>query len=278
MLGAIIGDIVGSRFEFNNIKTKDFELFTNDSCFTDDTVMTIAVADWLLNVNYKKNNEIAAAYLKKWGRKYPNAGYGGRFIHWLFSDDINPYYSCGNGSAMRISPVGFLYSDEHGMLFACEGITEITHNHPEGMKGAKVIAELIFRARYGATKEELREYAEYFYPEIKDLDYEELRRTYTHGAETCQASVPQAIYCFLISKDFEDCLRTTISIGGDCDTTAAMSCAIAEAFYKYIPENIIKEAKKRLPKEMLDVLDKEYRLNAAIPKEPWFNSTDWRNN
>ena len=259
MIGAIIGDVVGSRFEFNNIKKKDFELFANGTQFTDDTVMTIAVSDWATNKESLDNNIQAGMYLKKWGKKYPNAGYGARFIHWVLSNDFEPYYSCGNGSAMRISAVAHMFDDEQEMLKACRTITGITHNHPEGMKGAEVIAELIYKALHGASRKELMDYAIAQYPEIENLKYDELVETYAHDSETCQASVPQAIYCFLISYNFEDCLRTTISIGGDCDTTAAMSCAIAEAYYKEIPEYIYNETIKRLPEDMQKVIEKEYK-------------------
>jgi len=230
MIGAIIGDVVGSRFEFNNIKTKDFELIAKDSRPTDDSIMTIAVMDWCMNHKTYGKNE-ASRFLQKWGLLYPFAGYGWYFAKWLTMKDPKPYNSCGNGSAMRISPVAWFYDDEEEMIKAVDAITSVTHNHPEGMKGARVVAKMIFRARNGATKEELKELATTMYPRIKSLDYEELRKTYVHDAETCQATIPEALYCFLISNSFEDCLRTTISIGGDCDTTAAISCAIAEAYY-----------------------------------------------
>ena len=260
MLGAIIGDVVGSRFEFNNIKTKDFELITEESCFTDDTVLTIAVMDWCCHCDNLSDRE-AARFLQKWARKYPNAGYGGRFYFWKDEEDPKPYNSCGNGSAMRISPVGWMdeYSD---MKMACDIITRVTHNHPEGMKGALVTSTMIYKALHGACKEELADYALAMYPEIAELDYDTLRRTYKHEEEICQKTVPQAIYCFLISSSFEDCLRTTISIGGDCDTTAAISCAIAEAYYNEIPQDLVEKVKKKLTPEMLQVIsDYEWQLN-----------------
>ena len=258
MIGAIIGDVIGSRFEFNNIKTKEFELFAKESRFTDDTVLTIAVADWVLHAKDLSDDLEAARYLQKWATRYPRAGFGGMFRKWMYFDDPKPYNSCGNGSAMRISPVPYLFDDEEEMLKACRTITAVTHNHPEGMKGAEVVAEMIFKAKNGATKEELKEYAISQYPEIRHLDYDELVRTYTHGTEICQLSVPQAIFCFLISKDFEDCIRTIMSIGGDCDTTGAMAGAIAEAYYNEIPKNIIDETIKRLPEDMQIVLNEEY--------------------
>ena len=255
MIGAIIGDVVGSRFEFNNIKTKDFELVVDRSCFTDDTVMTVAVADVLINGDpYNKDDVIDT--LKKWGKKYPYAGYGGHFFDWVLGSSRKPYNSCGNGSAMRVSAAGWVGKTEDEVIDLAKRVTEVTHNHPEGMKGAIVTALSIYYARMGKSKEFLREFMEREYPEIKKLDYEELRRTYRHEAEICQVTLPQALYCFLISTSFEDCLRTTISIGGDCDTTSAISCAIAEAFYKEIPESLVKEVRRKLPKEMLDIVDK----------------------
>ena len=255
MLGAIIGDVVGSRFEFNNIKHKNFELVVDRSCFTDDTVMTVAVADVLINGNpYNKDDVIDT--LKKWGKKYPYAGYGGHFFGWVLGSARKPYNSCGNGSAMRVSAAGWVGKTEEEVIDLAKRVTEVTHNHPEGMKGAIVTALSIYYARMGKSKEFLKEFMEKEYPLIKQLDYEELRRTYRHEDEICQVTLPQALYCFLISTSFEDCLRTTISIGGDCDTTAAISCAIAEAFYKGIPESLVKAVRRKLSKEMLDVVDK----------------------
>lgn len=255
MIGAIIGDVVGSRFEFNNIKTKDFELVTSESEFTDDTVMTVAVADVLVNGNPKNKNEIIDA-LKKWGKKYPHAGYGGHFYGWVLGSDREPYNSCGNGSAMRVSAAGWIGKTEEEVIDLASRVTEVTHNHREGMKGAIVTALSIYYARTGKSKEFLKKYMEKEYPEIKNLDYEDLRKTYVHGPEICQVTLPQALYCFIISNSFEDCLRTTISIGGDCDTTAAISCAIAEAYYKDIPASLIEAVRKKLTPEMLVVIDK----------------------
>lgn len=255
MLGAIIGDVVGSRFEFNNIKTKKFELVTDNSKFTDDSVMTVAVADVLINGNPKNKDEVIDT-LKKWGRRYPHAGYGGHFYHWVLGNAREPYNSCGNGSAMRVSACGWIGKTEEEVIDLAKRVTEVTHNHREGMKGAIVTALSIYYARIGKSKEFLREYMEKEYPLIKQLDYEELRRTYEHEDEICQVTLPQALYCFLISNSFEDCLRTTISIGGDCDTTAAISCAIAEAYYKEIPEDLKQAVRKKLTLEMIEVLDR----------------------
>lgn len=252
MIGAIIGDVVGSRFEFNNIKTKEFDLIAKDSVFTDDTVLTISVMDWLL---HKKDNSknVSISYLQKWARKYPNAGYGNMFIYWKDKTNPEPYHSCGNGSAMRISGVGWVSDEIDEIKALSDAITGVTHNHREGLKGAFVVAQLISMARQGKSKMEMKLFAKQFYN--LDFDYTELVRTYVHGPETCQATVPQALYCFFISNSFEDCLRTTISIGGDCDTTAAISCAIAEAFYGYIPEDLVEQVRNKLTPEMLEIVD-----------------------
>ena len=253
MLGAIIGDVVGSRFEFNNIKTKDFELLKKgESTYTDDSVMTIAVADSLLT----SNGDNIIKSLKKWGIRYPNAGYGGRFFYWVLSDEREPYNSCGNGSAMRVSACGWYGNNEEEVETLAKKVTKVTHNHPEGIKGAVVTAMCVYYARIGKDKEFIKNYVSKYYN--LNFDYEELRRTYTHEQEICQVTVPQAIYCFLISSSFEDCIRTTISIGGDCDTTAAISCAIAEAYYG-IPEDLKENIRQYLEKDMLEVIDKFYK-------------------
>lgn len=252
MIGAIIGDIVGSRFEFNNIKTKEFDLVGKGTSMTDDSIMTIAIDECLLE--NKLDSQSVVKSLKKWGRKYPNAGYGGTFYYWVLGDREDPYWSYGNGAAMRVSGVGWFANSEDEVKSMSEAVTGVTHDHPEGLKGAETVAMCVYYARIGKDKEFIRDYIIKQYPEVKYLDYEELRRTYVHGEESCQKSVPQALYCFLISDSFEDCLRTTISIGGDCDTTAAMSCAIAEAYYKEIPENIIDAISEYLTEDVAEVL------------------------
>ena len=252
MLGALIGDIVGSRFEFNNIKTKKFQLFHHDCSVTDDSVMSVAVAEMCLKGFVPNNKDGIIKTFKKWGKKYPYAGYGSRFINWVLSNDINPYYSCGNGSAMRISAIGFYANTEEEVKLYSKSVTEVTHNHPEGLKGAEVTAMCIFMAKKGRTKEEIASYVKQYYD--INFDYESLRQTYVHGQEICQITVPQAIYCFLISNDFEDCIRTTISIGGDCDTTASISGAIAEAFYG-IPDEMKNQVRKFIPLDMYEIVD-----------------------
>lgn len=252
MFGASIGDVVGSRWEFNNIKTKDFELFGKGCYATDDTVMTCAVADILVNKKQNNKDKIIDT-LKKWGKKYPDAGYGGHFYDWVLGSDREPYNSYGNGSAMRVSAAGWIGKTEKEVKNLSRKVTEVTHNHPEGIKGAEVTAMCIYYARNGKSRDFIRQYVEQYYN--LDFDYEELRKTYKHAEEICQNTVPQAIYCFLISHSFEDCLRTTISIGGDCDTTAAISCAIAEAYYGSC-DGLEKYVRNYLTEEMYEILSK----------------------
>lgn len=246
MLGAIIGDTVGSVYEFNNVRKKDFELITKGSHLTDDSIMTLAVAEIIQNEWYDDENKVIDT-LKKWGRAYPESGYGGMFKKWLFDNDFrDAYNSFGNGSAMRISSVGWYATSEEKVKKLSKLVSEVTHNHEEGLKGAEVVAMCIYYARNGKDKEFIKNYVEQYYD--LNFDYEDLVKNYKFYA-TCQKSVPQSIYCFLISKDFEDCLRTTISIGGDCDTTSAISCAIAEAYYKEIDKDLIETVLSRLPEE-----------------------------
>lgn len=246
MLGAIIGDTIGSAYEFNNVKNKNFELFTKTSHLTDDSIMTLAIGEIVQNKWYNDRDKIIDT-LKKWGNAYPDVGYGGMFKKWLFDENLrDAYNSFGNGSAMRISSVGWYANSEEEVKKIAKAVTEVTHNHEEGLKGAEVLAMCIYYARIGKDKEFIKKYVEKYYD--IDFDYDDLIKNYKFYA-SCQKSVPQAIYCFLISKDFEDCLRTTISIGGDCDTTSAMSCAIAEAYYKKIDRNIKDTTLEFLPKE-----------------------------
>ena len=229
MIGAIFGDIAGSKYEFGNIRRKDFELLSDDCYFTDDTVCTFACLDWLLTAK-ERTEETAKEYLLKWCLAYPRKGYGGRFAQWITSKKHRPYNSFGNGAAMRISPVAYFAKNLEELRYLSDTFTKITHNHEEGMKGALTVSTIIFMALHHSSKEEIKEYALKQYPRIKDLDYETLVQTYEFD-ETCQGSIPEAIYCFLISKDFEDNARTTISVGGDSDTTTCISSAIAEAYY-----------------------------------------------
>ena len=255
MLGAIIGDIVGSVYEFSNIKTTNFPLFGDKSSFTDDTVMTVAVAEALMEGG-KPENYVAA--MKKYGRLYPNskfypnAGYGGRFSSWLASEDTEPYNSYGNGSAMRVSPVAWYYGTLELAEEGAKVSAAVTHNHPEGVKGAQATAAAIFLARSGKSKDAIRDYIEgkYGYNLRRTLD--EIRPVYQFN-ESCQATVPEAIIAWLESTDFEDAIRNAISLGGDSDTLAAITGSIAEADYG-IPEEIKAQALSMLDDTLSSVL------------------------
>lgn len=252
MIGAIIGDIVGSRFEFRNHLSKDFEFFSDECRFTDDTVMTCAIAQALMDSkpDYSDLSDQAVAAMRRIGRHYRYCGYGTRFIPWLFSENPQPYNSCGNGSAMRISAVGFAAKDVDEAKKLSEAVTCVTHNHPEGLKGAEAVAVAIVMARQGKTKEEIRSVMDSYY-EI--LTINEYRKACSgHGSETCQVSVPQALACFFEGNDHEDVIRNCISIGGDSDTIAAIAGGIAEAYYG-VPDEIKENALRYLPKELKDI-------------------------
>ena len=259
MYGAILGDIIGSPFEFDRgDKTKDFELFSWGCRFTDDSVMTIAVAEALMETGINADEETienaVQNQMRKWGRRYPRAGYGGRFRQWLMADHPEPYGSYGNGSAMRVSAAGWLYPDLEQTRAAARATAKVTHNHPEGIKGAEATASAIYMARNGSSKEEIKEYIEreFHYDLSRTLDN---IRTYYHHVESCQETVPEAIIAFLESKDFEDAIRNAVSLGGDTDTLGAITGSIAEAFYG-IPAVLIAECKSRIDKGLMtDVLD-----------------------
>lgn len=232
MLGAFFGDIVGSRFEHNNIKTKDFPLF-DDSCrFTDDTVLTAAVAVALLDRDPNEGIEgfkrLLVGTLHQIGVIYPHAGYGGRFCRWLRDGETEPYGSFGNGSAMRVSPCGWVANTLEETLTLAEASAAVTHDHPEGIKGAVATAGAIFLARTGASKQDIRAFVEHYY--ALDFTLDSIRTDYEFDV-TCQGSVPQALEAFLESESFEDTIRLAISIGGDSDTIAAIAGAVAEAYY-----------------------------------------------
>lgn len=243
MLGAIIGDIVGSVYEFDNIKTKDFPFYREDCFFTDDTVMTIAVkralAVYDLHKNLDEFKDALVDEMQRLGRKYPDRGYGGRFAQWLQMEDPQPYNSFGNGSAMRVSPIGDYAISIMEALNLAKASAEVTHSHPEGIKGAQAVAAAIFLARSGWYKEQIRKFIHTeFYPMNFTLD--EIRADYGFD-ETCQGSVPQALMCFFEGNSFEDVIRNCISLGGDCDTTAAIAGGLAEAFYE-MPADIVDDA------------------------------------
>ena len=255
MYGAIIGDIVGSRFEWNNIKTKDFEFFHKDCFFTDDSVMTIAVAKALHESkknNYEDLEKQLDYYMHEIGKKYPNCGFGGSFYRWIMNDIHEPYNSYGNGSAMRTSECGFIADSFEEALSLAERCAAITHNHIEGIKGAKATTACIYLSREGKSKEEIREYINDNYYQL-NFSLDEIRPSYSFDV-TCQGSVPQAIEAFLESVSFEDAIRNEISIGGDSDTIAAITGSIAQAYYG-IDEKLIDKARKYLDDYLLSMID-----------------------
>jgi ADP-ribosylglycohydrolase len=250
MYGAIAGDIIGSVYEFHPVKTTDFELFTPKSYFTDDTVMTIATAVKLLD-----NSDYVTEY-KRWGKAYPYAGYGGMFARWLLSDSTSPYNSFGNGSAMRISPVGFASDTVDEVLAEAERSAEVTHNHPEGIKGAQATGLAILLARRKVSKTDIQADIESRFGYDLRRTPDDIRPTYEFN-ETCQATVPEALCCFLAGDDYESVVRLCVSLGGDADTLAAIAGPIAEAYYG-IPDWIIQETQKRLQDEMKEVVERFY--------------------
>ncbi|GBU26920.1 ADP-ribosylglycohydrolase family protein [Treponema sp. R8-4-B8] len=248
IIGAVAGDIIGSVYEWNNIKSIDFDLFCQKSNFTDDSVLTIATMD---AINNNKNyTEVYQAF----GRKYPNRGYGGTFHSWIYSKNPEPYNSWGNGSAMRVSPVGW-YGDSIGeVMNEAKKSAEVTHNHPEGIKGAQATAVAIYMARTGKKKDDIKNFI------IDTFDYnlerkiDDIRPGYKFN-ESCQGTVPEAIIAFLESTDFENAIRLAISIGGDSDTIACITGGIAEAYYQKIPDNIVENVLRILPKELLKIIE-----------------------
>jgi len=266
MFGAILGDMIGSPYEFDRgNKTKEFPLFSRHSVFTDDSVMTIAVAEALLGLNGTEDDETVHQAvihsMRKWGRKYPDAGYGGRFIGWLFMRTPHPYGSYGNGSAMRVSSAGWLFKTLEETRRYARLTAEVTHNHPEGTKGAEATASAIFLARNGASKQEIREYItkEFGYDLSRTCD--EIRPMY-HHVESCQETVPEAVTAFLEGNDFEDVIRTAVSLGGDCDTLTCIAGSIAEAYYG-VPDELRKQCRIRLPHDMQEVLDRFTECNGS---------------
>jgi len=266
MYGAILGDIIGSPYEFDRgSKTKDFPLFSRCSEFTDDTVMTIAVAEAFLDMQFAEEDDVTRdrliSYLQEWGRRYPHAGYGLRFSRWLRDKYPEPYNSWGNGSAMRVSAVGWLFDDLQMTRAMARLSASVTHNHPEGIKGAEATASAIFLARTGSTKEEIKAYIEENFHYDLSRSCDEIRPDYYH-VESCQETVPEAITAFLEGQSFEDVIRTAVSLGGDCDTLTCIAGSIAEAFYG-VPEELKAECRKRLPENLLDVLQRfDARLQA----------------
>ena len=256
MYGAILGDMIGAPYEFDRgDKTKEFPLFCKYSRFTDDSVMTIAVAEALLDFRFREDEDIKAGLvesMRKWGKKYPDAGYGRKFYHWLHARHPEPYGSYGNGSAMRVSSAGWLFDTLEQARHMARLSAEVTHNHPEGIKGAEATASAIFLARTGHSKDEIRDYIvrEFGYDLSRTCD--QIRPGYYHN-ESCQKTVPEAITAFLEGADFEDVIRTAVSLGGDCDTLTCIAGSIAEAFYG-VPAILEAECKSRLQEDMLYIL------------------------
>ena len=258
MYGAILGDMVGAPYEFDRgNKSKQFEFWNPDCQFTDDSVMSIAVAEALMRAGLDGSEGMIKKALvesmQAWGHRYPYAGYGFRFGNWLESEDPQPYNSWGNGSAMRVSSVGWLYDSLERTKEVARWTAEVTHNHPEGMKGAEATASAIYLARTGASKEEIRNYiiSEFGYDLSRTCD--EIRPSY-HHVESCQETVPEAITAFLEGNDFEDVIRTAVSLGGDCDTLTCIAGGIAESFYG-VPLPMKEEVRRRLKADLLQVLD-----------------------
>ena len=262
MYGAILGDIIGSPYEFDRgSKTKEFPFFDKGARFTDDSVMTIAVAEALMDTMGKSDEEIRTAIsdsMRLWGHRYPDAGYGGRFRGWLLHTDYKPYKSYGNGSAMRVSSAGWLFDTLEETLHMATLTAEVTHNHPEGIKGATATSAAIFMARNGSSKEEVKNYI------INGIGYDlsrtidEIRPGYKH-VESCQETVPEAITAFLEGESFEDVIRTAVSLGGDCDTLTCIAGSIAEAFYG-VPDELKAECRNRIKPDMREVLDRFERF------------------
>lgn len=259
ILGAVIGDVIGSVYEWDNVKTTDFPLYSKESRFTDDTVLTIAVADSILN---KKD---FAQTIWDYGRRYADSGFGGRFRKWLECHDLKPYGSFGNGSAMRVSPVGMAFNDIETVLKVAKQSAEITHNHPEGIKGAQAIAAAIFLARDGKSKDEIKKYLTSTFSYNFSFTLDEIRPTYEFDV-TCQGSVPQAIVAFLESSNYENAIRLAISIGGDSDTIACIAGAIATAYYKDIPTEIIDFVMDKLPSEFIEIINRFYEEYSGFVK------------
>ena len=257
MYGAILGDIIGSPYEFDQgDKTRDFPLFSGTSAFTDDTVMTLAVAEALLSVTPEMADDTIrqciTQKIRKYGHLYPHSGYGVRFHIWLNSPSPEPYGSFGNGSAMRVSAAGWLYEDLGTVRRMARLSAEVTHNHPEGIKGAEATAAAIFLARTGSTKSEIKTYIEENFHYDLSRTCDEIRPHYYH-VESCQETVPEAITAFLEGQSFEDVIRTAVSLGGDCDTLTCIAGSMAEALYG-VPEELKVQCRQRLPQDLLEVL------------------------
>jgi ADP-ribosylglycohydrolase len=248
MLGAIVGDVIGSVYEAAPIKTTSFPLFTAESTFTDDTVLTVAIADAML-----QGTDYGEA-LRRFGRRYPDAGYGGSFHDWLCTDHPAPYNSWGNGAAMRVSPVGLAGASLEEVLREAHRSAEVTHNHPEGIKGAQATAAAVYLARIGVDKARIGEALTQRFGYDLNRRLDDIRPGYRFDV-SCQGSVPESIIAFLEADDFEGAVRNAVSLGGDSDTMACIAGAIAQAFYRHIPAEVMAETRTRLPDELLAVVD-----------------------
>ena len=248
IIGAVAGDVIGSVFEWFNTKTTDFELFYPRSTFTDDSVLTIATMDVLLN-----KKDYVQVY-QKYGRKFHNRGFAAGFYSWILSDNPKPYTSWGNGSAMRVSPVGWFCANIDDVLLEAKRSAEVTHNHPEGIKGAQAVASAVFLARNGKTKDEIKKFIIETFNYDLERRIDDIRPDYEFDV-SCQGSVPEAIIAFLESDNFENAVRLAISIGGDSDTIACIAGGISEAYYKTIPGNIIDNVINVLPDDLVNIIE-----------------------
>lgn len=261
LMGAILGDITGSIYEFNPHKQTDIALQDERMDYTDDTIMTIAVADWIIN-DKKHTKDVLVDRMKQWGHKYPHpmGAYGNMFAQWLRDINPRPYNSWGNGSAMRVSAVGFAFDTLDETLKVAKISAEVTHNHPEGIKGAQATAAAIFMARTGCDKNEIKRYISATFGYDLNRTCDDIRPTYGFDG-SCQGTVPESIIAFLDSNDYEDALRLCISLGGDADTMGAITGAIAKAYYNTMPYTLYEFGAKKLPDDMKEVInrfDSEY--------------------
>lgn len=253
MIGAIIGDIAGSRFEFNNYRKKDFEIFHKNSFITDDSIMSLAVAKAVFE--YKTNGEdlekAAIRYMQEYGKPYPSCGFGGQFFFWIYGKKPKPYNSFGNGAAMRVSACAYAADSLEEAVSMSNAVTKVSHNHPEGIKGAEAVTAAIYLAKSGSSIKDIRNYiTENYYPLNFTID--EIRSSYDFN-ETCQGTVPEAIEAFVESNSFEDAVRTAVSVGGDSDTLAAITCSIAEAYYG-VPEQMYNKALTYIDERLMPLL------------------------
>jgi ADP-ribosylglycohydrolase len=260
IIGAIAGDVIGSAYEFNPTRDHDFELFTPKSSFTDDTVLTMANALWLIDDEQHTHERLVEIMLDLC-RRYPNRGYGGRFANWICDKDPQPYNSYGNGSAMRVSPVGYYAQSLEEALALAKVSAEVTHNHPEGIKGAQATAAAIFLARRGKSKQEIRDYVAQTFDYDLSRTLDEIRPTFTFD-ETCQRTVPEAITCFMEGKDYEDVVRLSVALAGDADTIAAIAGSISSAVDE-VPNGITQQVIALLSEEFCTTL---LRFNELVAK------------